>query len=111
MAYLWAHGPLSAVDLHSGLSDSEDLAYTTVHTELTRLLQKGLLRKCGRALNTRYATTMTREDYLQATVRQTIADLIGSHGASAIHGFVELVAEDEASLVELQKALSGRTRR
>lgn len=102
---LWENGPQSTVELHERLSQKEPLAYTTVHTELSRLLQKGLVAKTGRNLETRYMPSMSREAYLQATVSHTLTELIGSHGAAAIHGFVDLVARDEGSLKELKRAL------
>ncbi len=110
MEYLWKNGPQSPVELHEGLSRDEELAYTTIHTELSRLLQKGFVAKSGRNLETRYMATMARDRYLQATVARTLEELINSHGAAAIHGFVDLVADDEEALRELKRALKLRTK-
>lgn len=111
MNNLWLHGPLSAVELHERLLKLQDCAYTTIHTELSRLLKKGLVEKHGRNLETRYAAAMTRDVYLSATVKQTITDLIGTHGAAAIHGFIELVAEDDDAFDTLRKAIRTRPKR
>jgi predicted transcriptional regulator len=105
MESLWRHGPLAAAEVRELLSERQSWAYTTIHTELTRLLNKGLLEKRGRNLETRYVTLMTRDEYLQATVKQTLTDLIGAHGAAAIHGFVELVREDQAALDTLRRLM------
>ncbi|MDQ2681597.1 MAG: BlaI/MecI/CopY family transcriptional regulator, partial [Candidatus Eremiobacteraeota bacterium] len=67
MEYLWKNGPQSPVELHESLSRDEALAYTTIHTELSRLLQKGFVVKNGRNLDTRYNSAMSREEYLHAT--------------------------------------------
>ena len=109
MESLWRSGPLSAVEMHQRLSERQDWAYTTIHTELSRLLKKGLVEKRGRNLETKYAALMTRDEYLQATVKQTLADLIGTHGAAAIHGFVELVGENEEALGALRRAMRRRS--
>lgn len=109
MECLWKVGPLSAGDLHGLLSERQDWAYTTIHTELSRLLKKGLVEKNGRNLETRYAAAMTRDEYLKATVKQTLTELIGTHGAAAVHGFVDLVKDDEAALEALRLAVRKRT--
>lgn len=92
------------------LSIEETLAYTTVHTELSRLLEKGLIHKRGRNLETKYAAAMTREEFLRETVRQTISDLIGTHGAAAVHGFIDVVSQDQQTLAELRRAMERRRR-
>ncbi len=111
MNSLWLYGPLSAVELHERLSKQQEWAYTTIHTELSRLLKKGLVEKRGRNLETRYAAAMTRELYLSTAVKQTIIDLIGTHGAAAIHGFVELLAEDDDAFDTLRKAIQTQPKR
>lgn len=105
MESLWQHGPLSAADVHEGLYERNGWAYTTIHTELTRLLNKSLIEKHGRNLETRYAAAMSRDDYLKAIVKETLSDLIGTHGAAAIHGFVELVRDDQDALDTLRQAI------
>jgi len=105
MACLWADGPLSATDVHEALSQKDDLAYTTIHTELSRLLEKGLVKKRGRNLDTKYVAAMSRDQFLQETVRQTLSDLIGTHGAAAVHGFVDIISQDAEALAELRRAI------
>ena len=56
MESLWGYGPLSAAEVRERLAERHGWAYTTIHTELTRLLKKGLVEKRGRNLETRYAT-------------------------------------------------------
>lgn len=106
MECLWRKGPQSAAEVHAALCEVEDLAYTTIHTELSRLLQKGLVKKRGRNLDTKYFAVMSRDEYLQATVKQTLADLIATHGASAVHGFVDLIADDADTMAESKKPLA-----
>ena len=111
MESLWHRGPLSAVELHELLSARQDWAYTTIHTELSRLLKKGLVQKRGSNLETRYAARMSRDEYLKASVKATLAELIGTHGPTAVHGFVELLEDDDAALEALRGAMRQRRRR
>ena len=116
LEYLWRHGPQSVSDLHRGLSAREELAYTTVFTELSRMLKKGLVAKGndgGSHLDIRYRAALTREGVVATIVAQTLSGLISAHGAAAVHGFVDAVSQDVTALNELRRALndrSGKTR-
>ncbi len=114
LEYLWAHGPQSVSDLHRGLSEREDLAYTTVFTELSRMLKKGLVVKGnagGSHLDIRYRAALTREGVVSSFVAQTVGALISAHGSAAIHGFVDAVATDPSALEELRRQLNVRSRK
>lgn len=113
LEYLWAHGAQSVSDLHRGLSEREDLAYTTVFTELSRMLKKGLVAKGndgGSHLDMRYRAAVTREGVVSAIVAQTLGGLIAAHGPAAVHGFVDAVAGDPGALGELRRLLAHRSR-
>lgn len=114
LEFLWARGAQSVADLHRGLSEHEDLAYTTVFTELTRMLKKGLVAKGndgGTHLDMRYRAAVTREGVISTIVAQTLGGLISAHGPAAIHGFVDAVAQDETALAELRRLLNDRSRK
>ncbi len=114
LEYLWAHGPLSVSELHRGLTAVEDLAYTTIFTELSRMLKKGLVAKNaagGSHLDVRYRAALTREGVVSAFVTQTLSSLISAHGPAAIHGFVDAVAKDDGALDELRRVLDARSRK
>jgi len=96
MESLWADGPQTPVDLHRRLSANEDVAYTTIFTELSRLVAKRLVRKRGRThLSVTYEAAMTREAYVSDNVAAVLGDLLAAHGSAVIHGFVDLVAEHD----------------
>ncbi|SRR5665213_82646 len=114
LEFLWARGAQSVADLHRGLSEHEELAYTTVFTELSRMLKKGLVAKGnegGTHLDMRYRAAVTREGVVSTIVAQTLGGLISAHGPAAIHGFVDAVAHDETALAELRRLLNDRSRK
>jgi len=114
LEYLWAHGPQSVSELHRGLSVREDLAYTTVFTELSRMLKKGLVAKGnegGSHLDMRYRAALSREGVVSSVVAQTLRGLISAHGPAAVHGFVDAVAQDPSALEELRRLLNVRSRK
>jgi len=111
--YLWKHGPQSVAELHRGLAEREEIAYTTVFTELSRMLKKGLVAKGnegGTHLDVRYRAALTRESAVSAIVAQTLRSLIAAHGPAAVHGFVDAVADDPGALDELRRLLGKRAR-
>lgn len=110
--YLWKNGPQSVSEMHRGLSARGDVAYTTVFTELGRMLKKGLVAKSnegGSHLDVRYRAALTREDVVSSLVSQTLGGLIAAHGPAALHGFVDAVATDQAALDELRRLLDERS--
>jgi predicted transcriptional regulator len=114
LEYLWLEGPQSVSGLHRALADVDGVAYTTVFTELSRMLKKGLVAKSsggGSHLDMKYRAAVTREDVVSAVVAQTLGGLIDAHGAAAIHGFVDAVAGDPRALAELRRALDDRGRK
>jgi predicted transcriptional regulator len=114
LEYLWAHGPQSVSELHRGLSRDGELAYTTVFTELSRMLKKGLVAKGnegGSHLDIRYRPAVTRDSLVSAVVAETVGGLIAAHGPAAVHGFLDAVAHDSAALEELRRALGADSRK
>jgi len=108
MEYLWKHGAVAPGELHRGLSSKGQLAYTTVHTELSRLAKKGLVRKSGRHLEATYAPAMSREQFVASLVSQVVGGLIDAHGSAAIHGFVDFIADDDQSMDVVKRLLRRR---
>jgi len=106
LEYLWSHGPQTPGDLHQALAAQAAVAYTTIHTELGRLVKKGFVKK-GRG-DSIYAAALTRDQFRSAMVTHVLAGLIDAHGAAAIHGFVDLVAADKDAYNELRLALRGK---
>ena len=114
MEYLWTNGAQSVSTLHQGLSDVDGVAYTTIFTELSRMLKKGLVVKGnagGSHLDMRYKAAVTRESVVASVVTATIGGLIAAHGPAAVHGFVDAVADDPEALAELRRLLGSRARK
>jgi predicted transcriptional regulator len=107
MEVLWLRGPLGPADVHTFLSEVEDVAYTTVHTELNRMVAKGIVRKSKR-LQATYEAAITREQFARSSVSSILRGLINAHGAAAIHGFVDIVVQDDEALNVLRRALRER---
>ncbi len=113
LEYLWKHGSQSVSQLHRGMTAHERLAYTTVFTELSRMLKKGLVAKSnegGSHLDMRYRAALTREEVVSSVVSQTLGGLISAHGSAALHGFLDAVSGDSDAFAELRLLVDLRTR-
>lgn len=107
MDVLWENGAVSAVELHRLLSKRE-VAYTTVTTELVRLVEKKLVSREGRYQTARYRAAIDRERHAEAVVVSAIEGLVGTYGRAAIHGFLDVVGDDPAALAEIRNLLKER---
>ena len=107
MERLWDTGPQSIGELHERLGRTTSIAYTTVHTELSRLVKKKLVVKRGRYGDATYAARLSRETFVNALVRNVLRGLLDAHGPVAVHGFVDLIAEDDEARAALERRLEA----
>jgi len=105
MERLWKTGPQSIGELHETLGRTTSIAYTTVHTELARLVKKKLVVKRGRYAEATYAARVPREAFVNDLVRNVLRGLLDAHGRIAVHGFVDLIAEDDEARAALERRL------
>lgn len=111
MERLWIGGPQALSAIHAALAKNADVAYTTIATELTRLQTKGLVRKTGTHLETRYSAVLDREAFVERFVGDVLAGLVDAHGRATIHGFVDAIADDDEALEETLRLLNERRSR
>ncbi|MBC5798859.1 MAG: BlaI/MecI/CopY family transcriptional regulator [Candidatus Eremiobacteraeota bacterium] len=110
MEHLWLNGPASLAAIQRDLSARAPVAYTTISTELTRLLDKGLVKKAGAHRETRYAAVLNREQFIDRVVGDVVNGLLDAHGQAAIHGFVDAIADDDEALETTLRLLRKRRR-
>lgn len=108
MDALWSLEPgtdATVREVHGRLSDSRDVAYTTVMTVMDRLARKELVvqQKDGRAY--RYRARATRAEMTADLMRDTLADLGSTERAPALVAFVEDASAED--LAALRKALDA----
>ena len=110
MEHLWSNGPDSLAAIAHDLDLQSSVAYTTISTELMRLLKKGLVKKTGSHRETRYAASTTRDQFVNEVVTDVVAGLFDAHGQAAVHGFVAAIAGDEEALEMALRLLRKRRR-
>lgn len=114
MDHLWSSDePQTVRQVHESLSQSRDLAYTTVMTVLQRLAKKNLVTQIRHDRAHQYSPTHPREDLVARLMMDALseADQSGSREAALV-SFVGRVGASEAdalrkALAELEAAHPG----
>jgi predicted transcriptional regulator len=113
MEIIWrANRPLPVRDVAAQLRTKPALAYTTVMTTLDRLYKKELLarRKQGNAFL--YRAAMTRDEYHQRIVEETVTNLIEKSTMPVLAAFVDAAATiDEKNLARLEELIAAKRRK
>lgn len=99
MQTLWAaDGALTGRDVAVALS-RPDLAYTTVLTVLTRLENKGLVRRDSSARAHSYSPVASREDHVTVLMQQALGQAGSTNTArqAALQHFARSMTAEEAA--------------
>lgn len=101
MEILWEEGSGAVRTVHDRLAQRREIAYTTVMTVMSRLVEKGILvrRQEGRAYI--YAPHESRDSFCANVVKNVMAGLFGDATRPALAHFVQNLSEDD--IVELDE--------
>lgn len=107
MEAVWRAPPATPADVLKALSGRRPLAYTTVMTVMSRLYEKGLLkrRKLGRAYA--YTPKWSKTELLGRQAAKAMRALAKAGGKPALSHFVDAAArlnEDELAALEREIA-------
>ena len=109
MELMWSDGPACVRDVHESLAGERAIAYTTVMTVMSRLAEKGMLKReqSGRAYL--YSPTQTREEFCSETVSTVVQGLLGGFGEPVLSQFVDTIGSSDAqNLDELMRLIEER---
>jgi len=105
MDLVWAEDweEFAVSDVHKVLEGRREVAYTTVMTTITRLFDKGLLKREKEGRKYVYRPAMPRAEFVEAMTREVLGSLPPVGQEAAIAFLVERVADaDEAELDRLE---------
>jgi predicted transcriptional regulator len=106
MAALWRLGEAKVDDVRAELSS--DLAYTTVHTVLKRLMDRGLVERIAAERGLVYSATLDEAEYLASTFSDR---LIATSPAVRREALANLVDRLDAGELEEVARYANRIRR
>lgn len=75
MEALWQHGVCTASQVHHLVSQTHQVALTTIATTLERLCKKGLVRRSGERRSYQYRAALSREQLERRIVGEALAHL------------------------------------
>ena len=101
MQYLWNLGEAAVREIHDAIPAAKRPAYTTIQTILTRLDEKGAVRRTRKIGNAHmYAPVVTR----QTTAERLIDEVLALFGGSPEPLVSHLVESGKLSLEDLKHA-------
>lgn len=109
MEIVWARGELDARHIQEIIKKKRKIAYTTVNTVLSRLVDKGLLK--ARKVTSRggfkylYSSTSTKESYEKEVIESTFNRLLETFGRATIKYFSENLNLSNDEVEGLRKKL------
>lgn len=113
MDVVWSRGlrEFAVSDVLETLERRRDIAYTTVMTTLVRLHEKGVLERRRDGKRYLYTPRYSREEFVQATVREVLESIGSAAGRDVLALLVETASSaDEATLDELERMIRRRRR-
>jgi predicted transcriptional regulator len=107
MTVLWRRHPLTAREVLEALPRGPDRAYTTVKTQLTRLVAKGALKETPGGAASRYAPRVGAAQARRSALRGFVERAFGGY-APLLQFLAEGDELSEADREELRRLLAGR---
>ncbi|MBX7150967.1 BlaI/MecI/CopY family transcriptional regulator [bacterium] len=112
MEVLWNSGRLTVRDVFEKLKLKRRIAYTTVMTVMTRLAQKGVLKKIKDGNAFIYEPILTREIFTQTTSQTILKGLLSDFSLPLLSQFVDsLEKEDPQKIHELSKLIDAKLKK
>lgn len=107
MQVLWSEGPSNVLQVQTGLSSSDDLAYNTVQTMLNILHRKGRVKRAldGRAYV--YRPVASREKVLGLAVRDLVERMFGGSAEDLVMSLIKNRQVDLKTIEDLSRRLTA----
>lgn len=108
MELVWQKDISSVREVYELLNNERDIAYTTVMTVMSRLSDKGILKKNRDGKSYLYSAAVSKDELSQTVVSSVISGFKADLGKRALSFFVESLTEDENALDELERLIQEK---
>lgn len=89
MDIVWQRKKASVRDIHNTLKNKREIAYTTVMTIMTRLFDKGLLKRKKQGMAYVYLPDQSKEQIIHKSVKLVIDSFVNKFGREAVVAFTD----------------------
>ena len=100
MRLVWQHGQVTVKQIHRILSRRREIAYTTVMTTMSRLADKGILKRARRGMAYVYRPTMTKIEFDRGVLRAVLGGLLATFDSSTMEYLVEYLSKERPEQLE-----------
>ncbi len=109
MQIIWQDERSTVKKVHRKLSQQRDIAYTTVMTTMSRLAEKGVLRRHREGLAYVYTPAISESDFVTMVVQQVLDGLLDDYSTTAIDYMIDYLARrNPHELLRIQKTIQSR---
>ncbi|PKM80724.1 MAG: CopY family transcriptional regulator [Firmicutes bacterium HGW-Firmicutes-14] len=109
MKLIWAAGSATVREIYDVIHQEKGLAYTTVMTIMSRLADKGILRKQPQGNAFVYFPEVTEKEFADMVVTEVLDGLLDEFAEPAISHMIEkLGSEDISRLERLEQIIKER---
>ncbi len=100
MWLIWQQGQATVKQIHRILSRQREIAYTTVMTTMSRLAEKGILKRTRRGMAYLYRPTMSKIEFDRWVMRAVLSGLLETFDATAVDYLVEYLSQERPEQLE-----------
>lgn len=111
MDVVWTRGSVTVGDVWQDLRGDRELAYTTIKTVMSRLAEKGYLKRSTKERAHTYESTMGRDEFLRAVSDEVLEGLFVDFGEPIRAHLVKVLRERDLPGLERLEALVREERR
>ena len=109
MWLVWQQDQATVKQVHRVLSRKREIAYTTVMTTMSRLADKGIMKRTRRGMAYLYRPTMTRPEFDHWVLRSVLSGLLDNFDSATMEYMVEYLSQEHPDQLEhLRRVLGAR---
>lgn len=109
MEVVWRRGPMTAAEIIAGLAATRDWNHRTIRTLLSRLVEKGALRREGQGGRSAYRPLITRRKCVREAGRSFLEKIFGGDAESLLTHFVRDTDVGPEEIERLRRLLDEKS--